>query len=896
MKLADRTIETHSVGVASRNQFNIAQTSKMFKILSDSLYSDKVMAAIRELSTNAYDSHISAGNKNPFKVTLPTAANPTFMVRDYGTGLSQADMEDLYTTYGASNKNDSNDFVGCLGLGSKSPFAYTKSFTTASYYNGKKYTYIAAIDESGVPTLNLFNTSETSELNGLEISFAVKQHDFQEFTDKAKRIFHYFRMKPIIEGGVGGNLMDHKYSNTNIVISGEGWRVCRLNNDNSYFPSNYHRIDSGIIAIMGNIAYPVQTAQIVGQEKEEMPDHIQKWNRAFQKADIDSWKSFVGEILNSGLYLELDFGIGELEMDVSREGLQYTKDVIKALRKKTQEIYMEMKEEFSKKIKESKTKVEAISSYYTMNELAGGWGVGATWTDANGKDHDINSGKDLEYKIPAGKSLYVFNYTSSGYRSRRLVALTEKIHHGTLTGKGSYYWNNVKKRGNIAFFVCDVKSEETAKKIITRYCNQNDCFAYMLLDTKDYTNSQKGFDKLIEDVGSENLLKVSDYKHLTQSSGPRKSYNRNSNGSVSDQDVFFIHGYDKDSKQITNPYNDATCLRVLSEEQLEDFLEQDEIVYVPMLRYKTEAESGHPEINDITTTLGDDSLKFIVKDLLGDSKIYAIKNAFVKKLQNDGYNLVSFNEFFKRQLKIVTQKHFSSLASFNDLVDFCKKEYASEEHKNNHYRYYNHGTMDKQFMFHMLNIFGLNYEKFIGSKTLVECIDTTMLMEFFANTVHDSNFRIERFSQSDYFSHISKLMDKANIRSVDSKDIRKASLAYNVLTSLISRSLYTGSNSDKAETYLKIIKGESKESFKLPAISKIRESVRTELDKNPMLKYILGSHQVTGVLADLRAKKNPINQLDERHSYYNNDGKDWIMQMSQDNIDLFRIQLSSLVK
>ncbi|NDB61547.1 hypothetical protein EB001_24370, partial [bacterium] len=380
MKLADRVIETHSAGVRSESGFTIAQTSKMFKILSDSLYSDKVMAVIRELSTNAYDSHISAGNKNPFKVILPTSANPSFTVRDYGTGLSQSDMENLYTTYGASNKNDSNDFVGCLGLGSKSPFAYTKSFTTSSYFNGTKYTYIAAIDDSGVPTLNLFNTCETDEANGLEISFAVKNHDFSEFTNKAIRIFHYFRMKPIIEGGLGNNLQDHKYSNTNIVISGNGWRVCRLNNDTQYYPNNYHRIDSGVVAIMGNIAYPVQTAQIIGQEKEDQPDHIAKWNRAFQKADIDSWKSFVTEIINSGLYLELDFTIGELEMDVSREGLQYTKSVIKSLRQKTQEIYLEMKDEFSKKISAATTKIEAITTYYQMNELSGGWGVGASWT------------------------------------------------------------------------------------------------------------------------------------------------------------------------------------------------------------------------------------------------------------------------------------------------------------------------------------------------------------------------------------------------------------------------------------------------------------------------------------------------------------------------------------
>ena len=891
MKLADRTIETHSVGVTSKNQFNIAQTSKMFKILSDSLYSDKVMAAIRELSTNAYDSHVSAGNKNPFKVTLPTAANPTFMVRDYGTGLSQADMEDLYTTYGASNKNDSNDFVGCLGLGSKSPFAYTKSFTTASYYNGKKYTYIAAIDESGVPTLNLFNTSNTSEPNGLEISFAVKQQDFQEFTDKSKRIFHYFRMKPLLEGGIGNNLQDHKYSNTNIIISGDGWRVCRINSDNNYYPNNYHKIDSGVIAIMGNIAYPVQTAQIVGQEKEEMPDHIQKWNRAFQKSDIDSWKSFVSEIISSGLYLELDFGIGELEMDVSREGLQYTKDVIKTLRKKTQEIYMEMKEEFSKKIKAAKNKVEAITSYYTMNELAGGWGVGATWTDPKGKDHPINSGNDLEYKIPAGKSLYVFNYKTAGYRSRRQIAITDKIHHETLTGKGYGYWNNQQKKGTMGFFVCDVKGEESAKRIVTKYCNTKDCFAYLLIDTKDHTKSGEGFDELLEDVGVENLLKVSDYKHLTQSSGPRKSYGRTSNGSVSDQDVFFIHGYDKDSKCITNPYNDAECLRILSEEQLENFLEQDEIVYVPMLRYGTQLESGCPTIDSISRTLKEETLKSIVKDLVGSNKIYAIKTAFVKKLEKEGYSLISFNDFLKRQLKVVTQKHFKNLGSINKLVEHCKKDYAAEEKdKKTSYQY---GTTDKQFMFHILNIFGLDYDKFISNKILVDCLNKIILTEFFANTVHHDSINIPRFSQTEYLSHISVLMKAIGIDNIDGKEIRNVNLAYNTLTKMITNSLYCEGNSDKAEDYLKIIRGTtSTEDLKRWKISEIREKIKTEVDKNPMIKVIMGNHPVGGNLIELKASQNPI--IEER-SYYGK-GKDWVEQMGQENIDLLRIQLSSLIK
>ncbi len=896
MLLADKTFETHHKGIASTNQFSIQTSSKMFHILSNSLYSDKVMAVIRELSTNALDAHISAGNKNPFKVTLPTSANPIFMVRDYGTGLSKADMESLYTTYGASNKNNSNDFVGCLGLGSKSPFAYSKSFTTSSYFNGKKYTYVAAIGADGIPSLNLFSVSDTSEPNGLEIQFAVKQHDFQEFTDKAKRIFHYFRMKPILEGGIGTNLQDHKYSNTNIIISGEGWRVCRINSDNSYYPNNYHKIDSGVIAIMGNIAYPAETAHIIGQEKEEMPDHIQKWNRAFQKADIDSWKSFVSEIINSGLYLELDFGIGELEIDASRENLQYTKDVIKALRKKTQEIYMEMKEEFSKKIQAAKTKVEAITSYYTMNELAGGWGVGATWTDPNGKDHPINSGNDLEYKIPAGKSLYVFNYKTSGYRSRRMVALTDKIHHETLTGKGYSYWNTVKKSGKMSFFVCDVKSEETAKKIVTRFCNQNDCFAYMMVDTKDYTNSDKGFDKLIEDVGSKNILKVSDYKHLTQNTGPRKSYTRNSNGSVSDQDVFFIHGYDKNNKNITNPYNDANYLRLLSEDQLNDFLEQDEIVYVPMLRYATEDSSECPAISSISRVCADDTLKGIIKDLIGDHKIYAIKNAFAKKLEKDGYNLINFNDFLKRQLKTVAKKHFQNLASINKLIEVCKKDYEDQDKSTNSYRYYNHGTTDKQFLFHMLNIFGLDYAKFIKNQRLVDCLNKVMIMEFFAHTVHQSEFKIGRFNQTDYFAHMSKLLKDIGVDNTNSKDIRTANITFSRLKYMIEHDLYNGiGTTESSKEYVKIINCESAtENLKTWKISEIRENIKTEVDKNPMLKYIMGTNQVTGNLTDLKDKQNPI--IDNRSSYYNNGGKDWIVQMSQDNIDLFRIQLSSLIK
>ena len=40
------------------SKFSIEASAKAFFILSDGLYSNKIKAVVRELSTNAYDSHV----------------------------------------------------------------------------------------------------------------------------------------------------------------------------------------------------------------------------------------------------------------------------------------------------------------------------------------------------------------------------------------------------------------------------------------------------------------------------------------------------------------------------------------------------------------------------------------------------------------------------------------------------------------------------------------------------------------------------------------------------------------------------------------------------------------------------------------------------------------------
>ena len=131
--------------------FRIKESAKAFRILSSALYSNPIAAIIRELSCNARDSHVEAGITTNFKVHLPTVMDPTFYVQDFGVGLDHQQVMNLYTTFFESTKTSSNDFVGALGLGSKSPFSYTDNFTVIAIKNGERNVYSAFINEAGVP-------------------------------------------------------------------------------------------------------------------------------------------------------------------------------------------------------------------------------------------------------------------------------------------------------------------------------------------------------------------------------------------------------------------------------------------------------------------------------------------------------------------------------------------------------------------------------------------------------------------------------------------------------------------------------------------------------------------------------------------------------------------------
>jgi hypothetical protein len=293
MQLSNDVNVVTLTNVGTVGEFRIRNSAKAFSILSSGLYSNKIKAIIRELSCNAVDSHVAAGKADvPFEVHLPTMLEPWFSVQDFGLGLDGDQVTNIYTTYFESTKTDSNDFIGALGLGSKSPFSYTENFTVTAIKDGIKRIYSAFINEMGVPSIAEMNTEPTSEGNGVEVKFSVvNRRDYDSFKHESQNVFKYFKNKP----KVTGTAFTHS-----VVTYTEKDIVPGVHTTNSDYGSS--------IALMGNICYPLN----ISEPEKHFPD--------------------THKLLSCGLVIE--FNIGELDFAASREELSYVPITIASIKRK----------------------------------------------------------------------------------------------------------------------------------------------------------------------------------------------------------------------------------------------------------------------------------------------------------------------------------------------------------------------------------------------------------------------------------------------------------------------------------------------------------------------------------------------------------------------------------
>ena len=163
-----------SLGAGETLAVSMVEDAAFLMMLSSNLYSNQLLAAIREPLCNAWDANIEAGTTDqPLKISITTDGE--LIIQDNGLGIPPEKIAQIYGTYGASTKRNDSKTTGGFGLGSKAPWALVDAFRVTSEYNGTKTVYNMArsvVENQGKPGITPMVSVPTTR-SGLTVSFRL---------------------------------------------------------------------------------------------------------------------------------------------------------------------------------------------------------------------------------------------------------------------------------------------------------------------------------------------------------------------------------------------------------------------------------------------------------------------------------------------------------------------------------------------------------------------------------------------------------------------------------------------------------------------------------------------------------------------------------------------------
>lgn len=260
-------------------------------LLSSNLYSQPKDSFIREIVSNAWDSHVEAGNTDtPVIIGINKHTNVLkIYIRDYGVGISPERFEQIYCSIGSSTKRESNDYIGAFGIGRFASLACSNMVNITSYYDGVFYHYVMSKDGNKI-VINLLNSGSTTEKNGVKIEICDKSEyssirDYQTAIEKC--VF-----------------FPNLYIDSNLEC------ISRLNECKIQHHKHYSVCSTSLDSklLLGNVLYPLDTS-IINYNSEE--------------------KDFIDSIRNLGIFIK--FNIGDLPVTPNRENIIYTKECKKII-------------------------------------------------------------------------------------------------------------------------------------------------------------------------------------------------------------------------------------------------------------------------------------------------------------------------------------------------------------------------------------------------------------------------------------------------------------------------------------------------------------------------------------------------------------------------------------
>lgn len=152
------------------------------------LYTDPVMATVREVISNAVDATMMLPEKDrkPVEVTTPSKLSPQFVVKDHGVGMSLDDVKTHFSQYGESTKEQDLNQIGAYGLGSKAPLAYTNRFTVVTVKDGWRTVFSMERDATS-NSYNILAHETTDDDSGTTITVPAALDDSDKFVEYSRK-------------------------------------------------------------------------------------------------------------------------------------------------------------------------------------------------------------------------------------------------------------------------------------------------------------------------------------------------------------------------------------------------------------------------------------------------------------------------------------------------------------------------------------------------------------------------------------------------------------------------------------------------------------------------------------------------------------------------------------
>jgi len=336
MKLQFDTVSVEKSGKFTSQNFDIGDKRVILEILRGKMYSNPIQTICQEIMSNALDAHREVGKDSiPIVVKIPNKLEPDFYIKDFGLSISPERMSDVYIKYGASTKRDSNTQKGGFGLGCKSPFSYTDSFSvvciTQEGDQRIKRQYIAHIDASGLGEMTCVSEEVTTEETGTTVIITPKEGDYSLFSEQVMRAATFWPVRPKILGD-----RNWKWPEIITEYKGDRWEIHKaVTVVNGVTPTPF--------ALLDGIPYPIKGEHLFKSSKPEFANF-------------------------KAVPLRLMFQTGELPITANREEIDYQERTIQLLEERINAAFIELRTYLTRSVSQAPTLTKAIVAWSTAKK------------------------------------------------------------------------------------------------------------------------------------------------------------------------------------------------------------------------------------------------------------------------------------------------------------------------------------------------------------------------------------------------------------------------------------------------------------------------------------------------------------------------------------------------